>query len=160
MHTLDKNVILRYDFLFSYWLFTWFLLYWFLPNYNTLRTLAHPAVALLVGIAENLITLILIFIYNPRWEIIWKFVAMMACIKIAPFYLVVNAPYPPTIPWRQSTIAFCIVFALYLGYLSVNRASFAEIYKTAIVSVVEDRNQTPLYATLSRMHTALGITFV
>jgi len=147
-HTLDTHGVLRYDFLFSYWMFMWFVLFWFLPKNDTLRTLIHPAFALVVGVFENLITVVLICIYNPKWQILWKFVAMMICIKLVPLYLVMYQTTPQPVPWGKSALAFVCVFSVYLGYLSIYGASFVDIYKTAILSVVHDKNKTPLFSVL------------
>ena len=150
-NTIDKHGLLRYDFLFSYWMFAWFALFWFLPKHSMLRTWLHPAFTLAVGAAENLVTFLLILIYNPKWNILWKFFAMMLCIKVAPLYLVMYETTPTVIPWKQSILAFMAVFSVYLGYLWFQDASLVEIYKTAIRSVVEDKNETPLYTAVQRI---------
>jgi len=153
-HTIDHKGTLRYDFLFSYWMFIWFILFWLLPKNDNLRSIAHPAFTLAIGVLENTITLLLILYYNPQWSIIWKFVAMMIAIKILPLYLVMYESTPLHVPWQNSIITFIVVFAIYLGYLFVNDANFVEIYKTAIVSVIMDENKTPLYSTLMSITSA------
>jgi hypothetical protein len=149
-HTTDRNGVIRFDYLFSYWMFLWFVLYYFLPTtINTNSTITYlfkqygnPLYVFYLGILENLITLGLLIWYNPSAYLIIKYIIMMCITKVYPAYLLQNKP----IHWKANLALFIVVFLIYNMYLIANQTSFYEVYEKTLTSVIEDRDLTPLYA--------------
>jgi hypothetical protein len=70
--------MLRIDYIFSYWIFIWFILYCLkITKYN-------PKFAILLGILENIIVLILMSYYNTDKSIIILFILMFIILKFIP----------------------------------------------------------------------------
>lgn len=148
-NTRDKRGIIRFDFLFSYWMFIWFVLYYFLPTHtqNTpittvFKQYGNPLYVFYLGILENLATLTLIFLYNPNIKLVLKYIAMMCVTKVYPAYLLY---YLPT-NWKMNLVAFVFVFIIYNVYLLFNDTNIYEIYENTVTSIIYDRDLTPLYA--------------
>lgn len=148
-HTIDKNGIIRFDYLFSYWMFVWFVLYYFLPTYtqntpitNIFKQYGNPLYVFYLGILENLVTLAFMLWLNPDIQLVLKFVVMMCIMKIYPAYLLY---YLPT-NWKINIGLFFIVFTIYNVYLFVNDTNIYEIYENTLTSIIYDRDLTPLYA--------------
>ena len=149
-NTTDKQGIIRFDYLFTYWMFLWFILYYFLPT-NTQRNspithffkqYGNPLYVFYLGILENLATLGLLVWYNPDIQLIVKYILMMCVTKVYPAYLLY---YLPT-NWKINLVLFVCVFVIYNTYLYLNDTSFYEVYKKTLTSIIYDRDLTPLYA--------------
>jgi hypothetical protein len=146
MDWTNHSPIIPFYYLFSYWMFTWFALFCLIPLHDTYKIYLNPAVAFVVGLFENLFTFILILLYNPKWSVIWKYIVMMLTMKALPLYYILKTP----VNWLYSGIAFICVFAVYLEYLYWNKVDFVNTYIETIVSVIKDKNTTPMYAFLHR----------
>jgi hypothetical protein len=147
-HTLDKSGVLRFDFLFSYWVFLWAIAFYFIPNNNThpftafIKRNFQPLIALYVALAENIAIFIAILYYNPQWELIIKFITMIMVVKIIPLYLLRNY----TIHWQTDIVSFLCIFGVYNAYLFWNDTNIIEIYKKTVYSIVTGRPNTPFFS--------------
>jgi hypothetical protein len=147
-YTVDKHGVIRFDYLFSYWIFTWFIVYIFITPTNPytiyFKKYCNPIFAFIIGIVENLATLVLILIYKPNPVAILKFISMMIFAKIIP--AIVLWSYP--IHWVQNIVWTVALFLIYNVYLTANQTNLITIYKKAITSIIHERDLTPLYALL------------
>jgi hypothetical protein len=146
-HTLDKSGVLRFDFLFSYWVFLWAIAFYFIPNNNThpfttfIKRNVQPMFALYVALAENMALFIAVLYYNPQWELIIKFITMILVVKIIPLYLLRNY----TFHWETNIVSFVCIFGLYNAYLFWNDTNMIEIYKKTIYSIITNQPNTPFF---------------
>lgn len=158
-HTTDKHGIIRFDYLFSYWMFLWFVLYYFLPTTtNQTSPITHlfkqygnPLYVFYLGILENLATLGLLIWYNPSIQLILKYIVMMCITKIYPAYLLQHYPTH----WKINVGLFLCVFLIYNMYLIANQTSFYEVYEKTLTSIIYNRDLTPLYAYTKIIWTAI-----
>lgn len=149
-NTIDKHGIIRFDFLFSYWMFVWFIIYYFLPTTigrnspitHLFKQYGNPLYVFYLGILENLATLGLLVWYNPDMRLIVKYIIMMCITKVYPAYLLY---YLPT-NWKINLVLFVFVFGTYNAYLLMNDTSFNEVYEKTLTSIIYDHDLTPLYA--------------
>ena len=147
-HTLDKSGVLRFDFLFSYWVFLWAIAFYFIPNNNThpltafIKRNVQPMFALYVALAENMAIFIAVLYYNPEWELIIKFVTMILVVKIIPLYLLRNY----TIHWKTDIVSFVCIFGIYNAYLFWNNTNMIEIYKKTVHSIITNQPNTPFFS--------------
>ena len=152
-NTVDKTGVLRFDFLFSYWIIIWFLIYYFTPKTSTgpiskfIRTHLNPTIGFYVAFVENVATLVLLIIVNPDAWLIFKFVCMIALVKGIPLYLLRNNP----VHWKHDTLVFLVIFGIYNLYLVWNETTLYEVYERTITSIKKGDNQTPMYALLAKM---------
>jgi hypothetical protein len=97
----------------------------------------------LAGTVENAIVFMMLFMYSVRWETILLYLAMMISIKIAPLWLLWNAPHPRTVATEVGLL--CAVFAVYLFWLRVQNVNFITIYARTFDAIVSGTNQTPFF---------------
>lgn len=147
-HTVDKRGVIRFDYLFSYWIFTWFIIYIFITPTNTytayFKKYCNPLFAFIIGIVENVATLIFILFYNPKFNIIVKYIGMMVFAKIIPALILWSYP----VDWIKNIAWTVALFLIYNVYLFANQTNLVEIYKKTITSIIYNRDLTPLYALL------------
>ena len=159
-NTTDKHGVIRYDLLFSYWMMTWLVLYLLLPAHPPPTSISfflkkhfNPLLAFYLGTLENLITLILIFIYHFTWRNVFAFIGMILVIKVLPIWILwKNRSH---VKWVHDTLVLACVLGVYALYLWLNNTSVWKIYHKAIFSIVEGRNETPLYHNLGRIGDAI-----
>jgi len=153
-NTLDKSGVLRFDFLFSYWVFIWAIAFYFIPSNSDagqltklIRHYLSPIVALYIALLENVIKLILMLYTDPQILIIGKFIAMITVIKLFPLYLLRNHKTHLV----RDIFAFISVFAVYNVYLAGNDTNIFEIYERTYSSIISGQNNTPLFALIERI---------
>ena len=103
---------MRLDFIFSYWIFAWYLSYMFKwTNYN-------PKLALLLGLIENGILLVMMIHYNRP---ILYFVLVNMMIKVIPYMTIQR-----NMQWSDlySTVG---LFLVYLIWLKLNSQSYTKM---------------------------------
>ena len=149
-NTVDKNNVLRVDFLFSYWIFLWFLLY-----YSAAAAAPHPSVAkpflwinpkfaLYIALIENIINFIIIFKYLT-FDIFFKYIAMLLCVKVLPIYLL----YDTKTHFFRDIIGTAAIFMIYLAWLNYNNTTLWEVYSRTFQSITRGENNTPFFAALN-----------
>ena len=155
-NTLEKYGILRPDFLFSYWIIGWTLIYYFTDTTTTIgKILYHwfnPIFALLFALLENIVTFIFILLYNPKTDLILKYVSMTALLKVFPIYLLRNHP----VNWARTFFAFLLLFLMYNLYLYANETDVVEVYKRTFTSNLKDKPDTPLFWLYSNAYSFFG----
>ena len=101
----------RFDLLFSYWIFAWFFLYELLVDFPS------PKLALLFGIIENFLLLMVLIwkkIYLNDYSISSKYILFLfiinICIKAVPFILLRKV----SIYWKKDISNFIFVFFIFI----------------------------------------------
>ena len=151
-NTVDKNGVLRFDFLFSNWLLMWFIVYYFTPVKSTslisqfIRKYMNPTLGFYVAIFENAITLIWFLINNTDTWTLFKFISMVSLLKLLPLYLI----QPYKIQWIRDSMVLLSVFIAYNVFLAWNDTNIYEIYERTITSIQHKQNQTPLFSLLNK----------
>lgn len=102
--------MLRYDFVFSYWIFFWWILYilHLTGDYN-------PKFLLLLGLLENLIVIFAMFYYRTKVYLLLLFIIVNIFIKIIPLYFVWNHRIT-----MKDMFASGFIFCIYLFWLYIN----------------------------------------
>jgi len=140
--------MIRFDFIFSYWIMLWFLIYFIRVHFFRKRkTVEHfikygnPKFALLCAFFENLCVLFYIVAKNAKWYIILKYVFSILVLKIVPLYLLMS--YKMNLP--NDIYVTISLFIIYLFYLNNSGESVYNIYINKIgQSILLDKNETPL----------------
>lgn len=132
--------ILRPDLVFSYWIYVWFLLYFFQwTNYS-------PKFALLIGLIDNIVMLLLMILFGTTMTAIINFVIINTIIKIVPLYYL-----------RKERIVIkdiyftCILFLLFVIWIHLNKQTLVGNLKIVHDSLLYGQNRTPLMSLLSKI---------
>lgn len=145
-NTLDKKGNIRFDYVFSYWIFMWFLVYYFANPRRTyieffIKKYVNPKIALYFALVENMITFVVLMVFqNTMWTAV-KFICMMIVVKIIPLYLLRNAELQPGYGLSWMVVAFVV----YNVYLFFNDTNIYDVYARTIYSLLSGRNDTPLF---------------
>jgi hypothetical protein len=137
-------MILRVDFILSYWIFTWYILYIInIVSYS-------PKLIIILGIFENLITLIIMILYGSNFKTIIYFIIINIIIKGIPFYTIRN----DKIKLRDiySTI---ILILIYLLWVKINGESVIKYYKKILDSLIHNKNDTIGIAILTKIEKSI-----
>jgi hypothetical protein len=153
-NTVDKTGVLRFDFLFSYWVIIWFFIFYFTPEkfnrqnpYSSfIKTYMNPSLAFYFALIENAITLLLLITYGTDYLTIVKFIAMIIMLKAFPLYLLRNY----TIVWGRDILVLLIVFGIYNVYLAWYDTNVYAVYKRTFSSIKTGSVKTPLFALLNK----------
>jgi hypothetical protein len=152
MESIDKNkdIIVREDFYFSYWIFTWFILYYFITKtdlpinthykkwiYEHLNTI-FPLILLSF---MCFIILIYILFLNLGAFICIRYFFMISFYKFIPVYLLRKHPFHLV----YSVISFSLLFIIYLIYLQLHNENLISIYKKTLQSF-HNKNKSYSYA--------------
>ena len=131
---------LRPDLVFSYWVYVWYILYVF----NFLQY--SPKFALVLGVIDNIIMLILMLLYGTSRETIFYFIVINTLIKVVPLYYLQNEPI------KQTDIYFtCGLFILFIIWLHMNEQSLVGNIKIIHNSLLYGKNETPFMALLQKI---------
>lgn len=123
---------LRADLVFSYWIFVWFILY----KLNVIPY--NPKFVLIVGLFDNLIILILMFLFTLKIETIVLFIIINTAIKIIPLYYLKNETI------KLKDIYFTILlFIFFIIWLHINKQSLKGNLKIIINSLLYNKGETP-----------------
>jgi hypothetical protein len=121
-------MVIRPDFILSYWVFAWYLAYligW---------TKASPKLLLAIGILENLLTMGYIWGYATTENFIY-FILVVVLTKILPFATLWDVPVT-----KRDVISSVRVVAAYSVWIFLHRN---QIDVTMMQSLRENRNETP-----------------
>jgi hypothetical protein len=132
--------VLRPDLVFSYWIYVWFLLYFFQwTNYS-------PKFALLIGLIDNIVMLLLMILFGTTMTAIINFVIINTIIKIIPLYYL-----------RKERIVIkdvyftCILFLLFVIWIHLNKQTLVGNLKIVHDSLLYGQNRTPLMSLHSKI---------
>jgi len=144
-----SSLLIRPDFIFSYWIFAWAIIYYiyqsYFPDeikiaYSGFAKYGNPKVALYCAFFENLCALVYLFVKNTKWFIIAKYIFTIVILKVIPLYLL--EPYKMNLP--NDLYITCLLGLLYKVYLSFFGETIANVYTKINTSISLDKNQTPL----------------
>jgi hypothetical protein len=145
---------ITWDLLFSYWLFFWFLIYYIVIHFtiegklfNFIKTAANPIVGLIVASIENIITLLLLIYKNNSFISTITYLFAILLFKVIPIYLLKDYD----VHVFYSSIAFLIVFLIYLVYVIAKHQNPLEIYKTTFDSILLEQKNTPFFKMASTL---------
>jgi len=130
---------LRVDLVFSYWVFAWFILY-------VCKIISFsPKFAIILGLIDNAIMLILMLIYTKNRYTILYFIIINSFIKIIPFYYLRNE----TIKFKD--IYFTIaLFCVFVIWLHINKQSLTGNLQLIYNSILYGHNKTPFIAFINK----------
>jgi hypothetical protein len=131
---------LRPDLVFSYWIYIWFLLYLFkIINFS-------PKFPLIIGLIDNIIMLIMMFLYGTNYITILYFIVINTLIKIIPLYYL----------WREhiklKDIYFTVILAfVFILWLHINKKSLIGNIKVIHDSLLYSENKTPFISLMNKI---------
>jgi len=134
-------MMIRLDFVFSYWIFAWFLLYYFkFTHFN-------PFFALEVATIENIILFLLMIYYKvPLYNLI-SFLVINFFIKVLPLIHLWDSKII-----IRDIIAFVIIYLIYLLWLLINKKT--DVFKVQheiFNSLVHGKSDTPFMALTKKL---------
>jgi hypothetical protein len=131
---------LRADLVFSYWIYAWFLLYFFQwIKYS-------PKFALILGILDNIVMLILMILFGTSRITIFMFIIVNTIIKVLPLYYLRKERI------RMNDVYFtCFLFFLFVIWIHMNRQSLVGNLKIVHDSLLYGQNRTPIMNILSNI---------
>ena len=123
---------LRPDLIFSYWIYLWYVLYFLkIVSYS-------PKFALIIGLIDNIIMLLLMIHFGTSKKTIILFVIINTIIKIIPLYYLRHEKILLT------DIYFTILlFAVFLIWIDVNKQTLVGNIKLMHDSLLYSKNNTP-----------------
>ena len=141
-------MILRVDFILSYWIFTWYILY-------IINIISYsPKLIIMLGILENLITLIIMILYGSNCKTIIYFIIINIIIKVIPFYTIRNDKIK-----SRDIYSTIILILIYLFWVKINGQSVIEYYKKIIYSLIHNKKDTIGIAILTKIENILYSKF-
>jgi hypothetical protein len=143
---------IKFSHLFSYWCLVWFIMYYLyyivFNNNNKIRIIVNPIPVFMFALIENIIMLMIMIVsYKPISSII-LYLFVILFMKLIPLYLLRNQP----ILWVKSILFTSLVFFIYNLYLIYNQTSLYEIYKKTMISLLEEKHDTPGYNLIYKMY--------
>lgn len=128
--------LLRFDFIFSYWIFTWYLLYEFkITTYN-------PKFALIVALINNIFTLLFMLIYlNDTLNII-SFITINFFIKIIPLWRLRNSN-------NYDIISSIKLYIIYNIWLIINNTNVYKLFIKQNLNIINNKPIGPLSILIS-----------
>jgi Ca2+/H+ antiporter len=156
-YTVDKDGMIRPDFLFSYWIIVWFLLYYFLEKVQKISLKNNPITiwiyqnmnpmfALIIGSISSIFTFIYMITVQSDGILLLQYMSMVVLTKFLPIYLLRHS----YIDWKQSIFSFIILFIIYLFYLYWNGETLYSIYERTVTSIKSGDHKTPLFFLLKK----------
>ena len=131
---------LRADLVFSYWIYVWFLLYFFqLIKYS-------PKFALMLGLLDNIVMLILMILFGTSRITIFMFIIVNTIIKVFPLYYLRKERI------RMNDVYFTgFLFFLFVIWIHMNRQTLVGNLKIIHDSLLYGQNKTPIMNILSNI---------
>ena len=131
---------MRADLIFSYWIFTWYLLYISkIVNYN-------PKFAILIGIIDNTIMLLMMIYFGSNMYTIVMFIIINTFLKIVPYYTLWNKKIE-----RKDIIVTLFLFIIFIIWLYINKQNLTKNHKKIIDSLLHNKNKTPVLYFISKV---------
>lgn len=131
---------LRADLVFSYWIYTWYILYAFkFTSYS-------PKFALILGLFDNIVMLVLMLLYGTSRRTIFYFIIINTLIKVVPLY------YLSAEKIKISDIYFTSgLFVAFVLWLHLNSQNLVGNMKLVHDSLVYGKDETPFMALLKKI---------
>jgi hypothetical protein len=133
--------VLRFDFIFSYWIFTWFILY--LCNITTY----NPKFAFIIGLLDNIIILLLMIKHKTNSIIIFNFIIINTIIKLLPIYYLRNELIN-----EKDIYVSVILFFIFIIWLHINNKTLFNTIKVTYNSLIYGTNETPFMNLLKKIY--------
>ena len=131
---------LRTDLVFSYWIYFWFIIYIFK------WTTYSPKFAILLGVLDNIIMLILMILYGTSKRTIFYFIIINTLIKIVPLYYLRNEKIKMKDIWFT-----IIIFAIFVIWLHLNRQNLMGNIKLIHDSLIFGKDKTPFMSFINNI---------
>jgi hypothetical protein len=131
---------LRADLVFSYWIYAWYIIYAFkIMKYS-------PKFALIFGVIDNFIMLILMLLFGTSKKTIFFFIVVNTLIKIVPLYYLRNEVIKP------KDIVFTLgLFIVFIIWLHINKQSLIGNIKLIHDSLLYGKNETPIMSIIEKI---------
>jgi hypothetical protein len=131
---------LRGDLVFSYWIYVWYLLYIFkLIKYS-------PKLALILGLIDNIIMLLMMLLYGTSSRTIFYFIVINTLIKVIPIYYLRNE----TIKMNDIYFMFGL-FLVFIIWLQINKQNLVGNIKLIHDSLLYGKDKTPFIAFINKL---------
>ena len=131
---------LRGDLVFSYWIYVWYLLYIFkLIKYS-------PKLALILGLIDNIIMLLMMLLYGTSTRTIFYFIVINTLIKVIPVYYLRNE----TIKMNDIYFMFGL-FLVFIIWLQINKQNLVGNIKLIHDSLLYGKDKTPFIAFINKL---------
>ena len=128
---MNKDIIFRFDFVFSYWIFVWYLLYEFkYVKYS-------PKLALIIGLSINLVVMLIMVYYNNSLRNILLFFIVQIFLKIIPLWRLRNN----NIYDFKSLI---ILYIIYIVWLFIHNKNSYMFYKIQLEYIKKNKEIGPI----------------
>jgi hypothetical protein len=125
--------MIRPDLIFSYWIYLWYILYIFkVVKYN-------PKFAIICGMIENLIILLLMCIYNTKKILIVLFIIMFFILKLIPLYTIWN----DNIKLNDDIKNTSLLFIIYLVWIHLNQLNITDALTNSKNLILYNKNTMP-----------------
>ena len=125
--------MIRPDLIFSYWIYLWYILYIFkVVKYN-------PKFAIICGMIENLIILLLMCIYNTKKILVVLFIIMFVILKLIPLYTIWN----DNIKLYDDIKNTSLLFIIYLLWIHLNQLTITDALTNAKNLILHNKNTMP-----------------
>jgi hypothetical protein len=125
--------MIRPDLIFSYWIYLWYILYIFkVLKYN-------PKLAIICGMFENIIVLILMYIYNTKKILVVLFIIMFFILKLIPLYTIWN----DNIKLKDDIINTSLLFIIYLIWIRLNQLNIIDALNSTKNLILYNKNTMP-----------------
>jgi len=125
--------MIRPDLIFSYWIYLWYILYIFkVVKYN-------PKFAIICGMIENLIILLLMCIYNTKKILVVLFIIMFVILKLIPLYTIWN----DNIKLYDDIKNTSLLFIIYLLWIHLNQLNITHALTSTKNLILHNKNTMP-----------------
>ena len=125
--------MIRPDLIFSYWIYLWYILYIFkVVKYN-------PKFAIICGMIENLIILLLMCIYNTKKILVVLFIIMFVILKLIPLYTIWN----DNIKLYDDIKNTSLLFIIYLVWIHLNQLNITDALTNSKNLILYNKNTMP-----------------
>lgn len=153
---MTKNVDTNKDFIsvdkiLSYWIFIWVFIYILAGQYQNnilgkfIYDNTNPTYMLYIAFIDNIFVFLTLLYYNPKLNIIIKYLFLIVFIKMIPLELLKNTKIN-TINNILFSIVFFLIYSFYLLFYGTN---FFEIHQRITKSIIQDDKNTPFNYFLS-----------
>ena len=139
--------MIRPDLIFSYWIYLWYILYIFkVVKYN-------PKFAIICGMIENLIILLLMCIYNTKKILVVLFIIMFVILKLIPLYTIWN----DKIHLNDDIKNTSLLFIIYLLWIHLNQLTITDALTNSKNLILYNKNTMPGMTILLKLEKYLHI---
>jgi hypothetical protein len=131
---------LRADLIFSYWIYVWYLLYAFkFTSYS-------PKLALILGAIDNIVMLVLMFLYGTSRQTMFYFIIINTLIKVVPLYYLRAEKITMTDIYFTGGL-----FVVFVLWLHLNSQNLVGNMKLVYDSLLYGKDKTPFMAFLKKI---------